>query len=152
VSINVSYRITIEFVITKDEIIMVTQKGVVIRSAVKGVRSIGRNTQGVCLIKLGAGDEVIDVARIITEESEKEKLVSAPEGEADDASVVESVETEEELVEPESEEETAEEPQPVKKKKTVSVSKKPAKPEKKEKPAAKNKKRETKKKPKGKKK
>ncbi len=55
---------TSQSVIDSDTIIVSTQKGIVIRSPVKGVRVMGRATQGVRIIKLQQGDFVSDLARV----------------------------------------------------------------------------------------
>ena len=54
----------------KDELMMITAKGIIIRTGLEEVRAIGRNTQGVRLIKLDEGDKLVAVARITPEESE----------------------------------------------------------------------------------
>jgi DNA gyrase subunit A len=46
------------------EMMMVTQKGILIRFATSGVSEIGRNTQGVKLIEVGEDDLVMDVALV----------------------------------------------------------------------------------------
>ncbi len=51
----------------EDELMMITRNGVIIRVPVDGIRVIGRNTQGVKVMKLDAGDAVGDVARVVTE-------------------------------------------------------------------------------------
>ena len=56
-----------------DEIMLMTAKGMTVRMPVNGLRSIGRNTQGVRLINLGAGDKLVSVARVCPEEVEEEK-------------------------------------------------------------------------------
>ena len=48
-----------------DEIMMFTQGGQAVRSPVKGIRIIGRTTQGVRLINLAEGDKLIGICRII---------------------------------------------------------------------------------------
>ncbi len=48
-----------------DEIMMFTQAGQAVRSPVKGVRIIGRTTQGVRLINLAEGDKLIGICKII---------------------------------------------------------------------------------------
>ncbi|MHC4574040.1 MAG: DNA gyrase subunit A [Planctomycetota bacterium] len=50
-----------------DELMMITANGIIIRTGLEGIRSIGRNTQGVRLIKLGAGDKLVAVEKIATE-------------------------------------------------------------------------------------
>ncbi len=50
-----------------DEVMFITQNGIIIRSAVKQISIIGRATQGVTLMKLDTGDKLIDAAKIINE-------------------------------------------------------------------------------------
>jgi DNA gyrase subunit A len=57
-------------VVPEDEVMLITRGGIVIRTQVKGISEIGRNTQGVRLIQLEAGDQLIDVARV--EETEED--------------------------------------------------------------------------------
>jgi DNA gyrase subunit A len=52
------------------ELVIMTARGMVIRSPVKEISVIGRNTQGVRLISLHKGDKVVGVA-IVTPEEEK---------------------------------------------------------------------------------
>jgi DNA gyrase subunit A len=47
-----------------DEVMIVTQNGIMIRVPVAGIRKIGRNTQGVRVINLDKGDRVIDMTRV----------------------------------------------------------------------------------------
>ena len=51
-----------------DELVIITTGGMVIRQAVKELRVMGRNTQGVRLIRLNEGDDIADIARVIPEE------------------------------------------------------------------------------------
>jgi DNA gyrase subunit A len=51
-----------------DEIMTVTQKGMIVRCPVKDIRKTGRNTQGVRLISLEKGDSVSCVAKVVTKE------------------------------------------------------------------------------------
>jgi DNA gyrase subunit A len=51
-----------------DELMMITKKGIIIRVPVEGIRISGRNTQGVKVMNLTAGDLVVDVARVVKEE------------------------------------------------------------------------------------
>jgi DNA gyrase subunit A len=60
--------VTIKEAVEADELMIITQKGIVIRLPIKGVKVIGRNTQGVKLINLDKGDKVVDVARVVPEE------------------------------------------------------------------------------------
>ncbi|TFG66638.1 MAG: DNA gyrase subunit A [Gemmatimonadales bacterium] len=51
-------------VVDEDELMLVTRRGVVNRQGAHEIRVIGRNTQGVRVIMLDAGDELMDLARI----------------------------------------------------------------------------------------
>jgi len=53
-----------------DEVILMSQKGMAIRSRVRNVRVIGRATQGVRVIQLAQDDKLVAVARIPSEEEE----------------------------------------------------------------------------------
>lgn len=53
-----------------DEVMTVTQQGILIRCSVKDIREIGRNTQGVKLISLEKDDAVIGIAKIVAKEEE----------------------------------------------------------------------------------
>jgi DNA gyrase subunit A len=56
-----------------DELMMITRAGVIIRSPVKDIRVIGRNTQGVRVMNLDSGDTVVDVARVVKEDEAGEE-------------------------------------------------------------------------------
>jgi len=51
-------------VTASDQVMLITRGGIVIRTKVSEISEIGRNTQGVRLINLEAGDQLIDVARV----------------------------------------------------------------------------------------
>jgi len=51
-----------------DELMMITANGIIIRTGLDDVREIGRNTQGVRLIKISAGDKLVAAAKIIPED------------------------------------------------------------------------------------
>ena len=53
-----------------DEVMVITQQGIMIRVPVQGISCIGRNTQGVRVISVDDGDRVIDMTRIVGEEEE----------------------------------------------------------------------------------
>lgn len=74
--------VAIKEVVDEDELMIVSQKGMIIRVPIKGVSVIGRATQGVRLKVLEEGDKVVDVARVVSEESEEEREVASP-GEQD---------------------------------------------------------------------
>jgi DNA gyrase subunit A len=62
--------VALKEVLPDDELMLVTRQGVIIRLPVEGIRVIGRNTQGVKVINLDAGDTVMDVARVVREDDE----------------------------------------------------------------------------------
>ncbi|HIC68997.1 MAG TPA: DNA gyrase subunit A, partial [Candidatus Latescibacteria bacterium] len=51
-------------VFDEDEVMVVTQNGIMIRTSVGGISRIGRNTQGVRVINLDQDDQVIDMTRV----------------------------------------------------------------------------------------
>jgi DNA gyrase subunit A len=57
-------------VVPEDELMVITTSGILIRLSVAGIASIGRNTQGVRLIRPGEGDKAAGVARIVAAEEE----------------------------------------------------------------------------------
>ena len=52
------------------EIMLITFKGQMVRTRVSDIREAGRNTQGVKLINLDAGDKLQAIAPVISEENE----------------------------------------------------------------------------------
>ena len=48
----------------EDEMMLITNRGILVRTPVNGISVIGRNTQGVRLINLNEGEQLIGVARI----------------------------------------------------------------------------------------
>ena len=55
-----------------DQLMMVANKGKIIRLRVKDISTIGRNTQGVRLIEMEEGERVVAVARLAEKEDEEE--------------------------------------------------------------------------------
>ncbi|MAT57289.1 MAG: DNA gyrase subunit A [Ignavibacteriae bacterium] len=62
--------IAIREVNDKDELVISTTGGMIIRQSVKDIRVMGRNTQGVRLIRLNDGDNITDIARVIPEDED----------------------------------------------------------------------------------
>ncbi|PIZ53516.1 DNA gyrase subunit A, partial [Candidatus Woesearchaeota archaeon CG_4_10_14_0_2_um_filter_33_10] len=50
-----------------DEIILISKNGIVIRMLANGISVIGRNTQGVRLMRLGQDDKVVSAAKVIND-------------------------------------------------------------------------------------
>lgn len=53
-----------------DHLLIITTAGQIIRQRVKDIRSIGRSTQGVRLIRLDKGDQVASIARVVRQEEQ----------------------------------------------------------------------------------
>ncbi|HEV8343516.1 MAG TPA: DNA gyrase subunit A [Candidatus Binatia bacterium] len=63
--------IGVQQVTEDDQLMLVSNKGKIIRLRVKDIRVIGRNTQGVRLIVLEEGERVVSVARLAEKEEEE---------------------------------------------------------------------------------
>ena len=61
----------------KDELMLMTEKGMVVRSPIKDIRATGRSTQGVRLMKLDPGDKLASIAKIIPEDEDERVEVDA---------------------------------------------------------------------------
>jgi len=70
---RVGKMISLMEVVDKDELVIITTKGMVIRQAVKAIRVMGRNTQGVRVIKLKERDSIADIAKVVMEENDNEE-------------------------------------------------------------------------------
>src|SRR5437867_3903856 len=68
----------VAYVQAGDEILLITQQGMIIRMKTNDVRAIGRATQGVRLIDIEAEDKVVSIARLV-EKEEEEESATAPE-------------------------------------------------------------------------
>ena len=64
--------ISIREVVDNDDLMIITTKGIMIRQNVGEIRVMGRNTQGVRLIKLHEGDTISAVASVVGEDDEAE--------------------------------------------------------------------------------
>ncbi|MBN1781996.1 DNA gyrase subunit A [bacterium] len=65
---KIGLMIAIMDVLDSDDLLMITAKGLVIRQQIDKIKVLGRNTQGVRLIRLGDDDEVADVARVVRDD------------------------------------------------------------------------------------
>ena len=75
---KVGKMVTIKEVVDKDDLMIITNQGVLIRLPVAQIRTIGRATQGVKLIKLGEGTLVSSITRIMSEEEDNENNNTEP--------------------------------------------------------------------------
>jgi DNA gyrase subunit A len=64
-----------------DGLMMITAKGMIIRTGLDDVRTIGRNTVGVRMIKLKPGDKLVAVERLATEHENAEPTPTAQQAE-----------------------------------------------------------------------
>jgi len=82
ISIKTSDRnggvVSIMDVVDGDELIIMTQHGIIIRLPIHDIRCIGRVTQGVRLINLEADDRVVDVERVPSGENDDIAHTSVP--------------------------------------------------------------------------
>jgi DNA gyrase subunit A len=61
----------VSYVQTGDELLVITQQGMILRMLTDDVRSIGRATQGVTIIDLEENDKVVSIARLVEKEDEE---------------------------------------------------------------------------------
>ena len=60
-------------VVDSDDLIIITDSGVLMRQPVVDIRTIGRVTQGVKLVKLDDGTSISSITRVISEDVAPEK-------------------------------------------------------------------------------
>ena len=65
---KVGKMIALMEVIDSDELVIITTHGMVIRQSVKDIRVMGRNTQGVRVIRLKDSDSIADIAKVLPDE------------------------------------------------------------------------------------
>jgi DNA gyrase subunit A len=61
----------VSYVQDGDELLLITQQGMILRMATNDVRAIGRATQGVTLINIEGEDKVVSIARLVEKEDEE---------------------------------------------------------------------------------
>lgn len=71
------YVVATQAVNGEEDIMIITESGVLIRMPLESISETGRNTQGVRLIRLGDGEEVATVARVESEKEEEEIIEEA---------------------------------------------------------------------------
>ena len=62
------------YVVEGDELLVITQQGMILRMPTNDVRAIGRATQGVKLIDIEEGDKVVSVAKLEDKDDESSEL------------------------------------------------------------------------------
>ena len=68
---KVGHLISIMEAIDSDDLMLITDKGIMIRQPVEHIRTIGRNTQGVRLARLDDGTKISSAARIFKEDPDE---------------------------------------------------------------------------------
>jgi DNA gyrase subunit A len=68
-----------------DQLMLISNKGKIIRLRIKELRVIGRNTQGVRLIELEEGERVVSLARVAEKEEDDDGTEAAEEGTGDES-------------------------------------------------------------------
>ncbi len=63
--------VSIMEVVDEDDLMIITSQGIMIRQSIKNINIIGRNTQGVKLIKLDEKSSIASVTKVIQEEEEE---------------------------------------------------------------------------------
>ncbi|MEM1269454.1 MAG: DNA gyrase C-terminal beta-propeller domain-containing protein, partial [Bacteroidota bacterium] len=63
--------VAIRGVFETDDLMIITQAGIMIRMSVEPISQLGRNTQGVRLINLTDGDQIADVTRVVLDDDEE---------------------------------------------------------------------------------
>jgi len=70
---KVGKLVSIMEVVDEDDIMIITNKGIMIRQPVKNIKVIGRNTQGVKLLRLDDGAFISSITKVLNEEEEGER-------------------------------------------------------------------------------
>jgi DNA gyrase subunit A len=81
-------------VVASDELMLITEKGILIRTRVDEIRETGRNAAGVRLIKVDDGDRLVAMAKIDAEEKVVDDAAAAAAGEETGASPTTGEQTE----------------------------------------------------------
>jgi DNA gyrase subunit A len=70
----------VNFLRAEEQVMLITEKGMIIRLNTADISTIGRNTQGVRLIQLEEGDHLVSVARLAEREDDDSLTGPAPAG------------------------------------------------------------------------
>ena len=93
--------VSIMEVVDADDLIVITDKGVLMRQPVSHIRTIGRVTQGVKLVKLDDGTKISSISRVINDDN-------APPKDTEQSDTAEAIKEEENPSQPEESEEPQE--------------------------------------------
>jgi DNA gyrase subunit A len=67
----------ISYVFEDDQVLLITEQGMIIRTNVADIRSIGRNTQGVRVINIDENDSVVAAVKLVDKEDGEEEIEAA---------------------------------------------------------------------------
>ncbi|MDO5329297.1 MAG: DNA gyrase subunit A [Coriobacteriia bacterium] len=56
----------------EDEVMLITQNGILVRTAINGISRLGRATQGVRIMNVSEGDKVVAISKLTNEKEEEE--------------------------------------------------------------------------------
>jgi len=65
--------VALKAVTDDDDLMLISAKGIIIRTGLNQLRTIGRNTQGVKLIRLDTGDKLVAVARVVKDNGKNQQ-------------------------------------------------------------------------------
>jgi DNA gyrase subunit A len=71
--------ISMKLVADNDEVLLITEKGVIIRTRVDEIRETGRGAAGVRLMKLDEGDKLVAMAKVESEDTDESKETASTE-------------------------------------------------------------------------
>jgi len=74
---KVGKMVAIMEVVDQDDLIVITDRGVLMRQPVADIRTIGRVTQGVRLIKLDQGASISSITRVVHEDKKEKDEITA---------------------------------------------------------------------------
>ena len=77
-------------VVDSDDLIVITDAGVLMRQPIAAIRTIGRVTQGVRLVKLDDGSLISSITRVIEEAEKKETSETKNEDEKNKQETIEN--------------------------------------------------------------
>lgn len=71
---KIGKMVSIMEVVDSDDLIVITNKGVLMRQPISKIRTIGRVTQGVRLVKLDEGSTISSITRVVHEDEATEDM------------------------------------------------------------------------------
>jgi len=64
----------ISYVFEDDQVLLITEQGMIIRTNVADIRSIGRNTQGVRVINIDENDSVVAAVKLVDKDDADDEI------------------------------------------------------------------------------